>query len=101
MNGGNISKSNIERKKKSRNDKNKSETYYKSNSIDNKKFNGLISNSITINIHTMNNGNFKSKYDAIKNAISSNKVKPISKNKNNDRDSISNNYTQMYLKKII
>ena len=35
----------------------------------------------------------KSKYDAIKNAISSNKVKPIPKNKNSDRDSISNNYT--------
>ena len=47
----------------------------------------------------MNNGNFKSKYDAIKNDIHINKVKPILKNKNSDRNCISSNYTQMYLKK--
>ena len=99
LNGGNQSKSNIEKKKKSRNDKNNSVTYYKSNSIDNKKFNGLISNSITINIHTLNNGNLKNKYDAIKNAITINKVKPFTKNKNSFKDNIYSNYTQIYLKK--
>jgi hypothetical protein len=99
INGGNQSKSIIEKKKKSRNDKNNSVTYYKSNSIDNKKLNSLISSSISINIHTLNNGNFKNKYDAIKNAITINKVKPFTKNKNSFKDNIYSNYTQIYLKK--
>ena len=87
---------------KSRNTKNNSIIFYKSNSIENKKMNGLTSTIMTINMKTMykpinvENGNNKNN-SQLNHSIILKKIKSFN-NKNNIRKNIPSNYAQMYLR---
>ena len=96
-----LNKNNLINDKKSRNKKNNSVTYYKSNSIDNRKINGLISSSTTTDMKTMNNGNskIKKKMVPIRNIFSSRMIQSFLKNNIYNKSNISGNYAQIYLKK--
>ena len=96
-----LNKNNFKNDKKSRNKKNNSVTYYKSNSIDNRKINGLISSSTTTDMKTVNNGNskIKKKMVPIRNIFSSRMIQSFLKNNIYNKSNISGNYAQIYLKK--
>jgi len=104
INNGDNNKNNIQRK--SRNSKNSTILYYKNNSIENKKINGLSSTTLTFNMKTMykqinRNKNLKNKSSQRNNnkEIEFKKIKSFH-NKNNLRENIPSNYTQIYLNQM-